>query len=364
MTTINEIFNTYGPEYIRRFGDHMPRQHRTVINAITACRTSACGLVIYECKRCGTLHKVFRSCGNRHCPVCQNHKTRKWLQGHLQRQLPGHHFMITFTVPQSLRRAIRSQQRKAYSALFTASSQTLKAVAATTRFVGGDLPGFFGVLHTWGRQLQYHPHIHYIVPGGALSKSDGTWHPSPVSFFAPVRVMSKIFRAKLRDELKGLDLLQYVDPDVWNQDFVVNCQAVGNCQESIRYLAPYVFKVAISNRRIIKVEGGKVFFRYKKPHSLRWRTMALDIMEFMRRYLQHVLPTGFMKVRHYGFMNPASSVDLDMVRTLIEMAYGFDVEVPEVDQQEDAYPTCPYCGGQMEFRCWIHPLIARIAEYG
>ena len=176
--------------------------------------------------------------------------------------------------------------------------------------------------------------------------------------------MSKIFRAKLRDELKGLDLLQYVDPDVWNQDFVVNCQAVGNCQESIRYLAPYVFKVAISNRRIIKVEGGKVFFRYKKPHSLRWRTMALDIMEFMRRYLQHVLPTGFMKVRHYGFMNPASSVDLDMVRTLIEMAYGFDVEVPEVDQQEDAYPTCPYCGGQMEFRCWIHPLIARIAEYG
>jgi len=364
MTTIHEIFTTYGPEYIRRFGDHMPRQHRTVINAITACRTSACGLVIYECKRCGTLHKVFRSCGNRHCPVCQNHKTRKWLQSQLKRQLPGHHFMITFTVPQSLRRAIRSQQRKAYSALFTASSQTLKAVAATPRFVGGDLPGFFGVLHTWGRQLQYHPHIHYIVPGGALSKSDGTWHPSPVSFFAPVRVMSKIFRAKLRDELKGLDVLHYVDPDVWNQDFVVNCQAVGNCQESIRYLAPYVFKVAIANSRIIKVEDGKVFFRYKKPHSLRWRTMELDAMEFMRRFLQHVLPTGFMKVRYYGFMNPASSVELDMVRTLIEMAYGFDVEVPEVDQQEDAYPTCPSCGGQMEFRCWIHPLIARIAEYG
>ena len=305
MTTINEIFNTYATDYIQRFGDTMPRGHLKVINAITACRTSACGLVIYECKSCGKSHKMFRSCGNRHCPTCQNHKTQLWLQRQLQRQLPGHHFMITFTVPQSLRRAIRSHQRKAYSAMFTASSETLKAVAANGRFVGGDLPGFFGVVHTWGRQLQYHPHIHYIVPGGALSKSNGTWHPSPLHFFAPVKVMSKLFRAKLRDELKGLDLLKYVDPDLWSQNFIVNCQAVGNCQESVRYLAPYVFKVAISNSRIIKVEDGKVFFRYKKAHSNRWRTMALDTTEFIRRFLQHVLPTGFMKVRHYGFMNPA-----------------------------------------------------------
>jgi len=364
MTAINKIFTTYGPEYIRRFGHHMPRGHLKVLNAITTCRTSACGLVIYRCKSCGTSHKMYRSCGNRHCPVCQNHKTRQWLQSQLKRQLPGHHFMITFTVPQSLRRSIRSHQKKAYSAMFTASSETLKAVAATTRFVGGDLPGFFGVLHTWGRQLQYHPHIHYVVPGGALSKSDGTWHPSQVSFFAPVKVMSKIFRAKLRDELNRLDVLQYVDPDVWQQDFIVNCQAVGTCQESIRYLAAYVFKVAISHSRIIKVEDGKVWFRYKKPGSNRWRTMALDTMEFMRRYLQHVLPTGFMKVRHYGFMNPASSVELEKVRSLIELAYGFDVDLPELDQQDDIHPRCPDCGGILEFRCWIHPLIARIAEYG
>ena len=364
MTTINEIFTTYGPEYIRRFGDHMPKIHLKVINAIHSCRTSACGLVIYECKSCGTSHKMFRSCGNRHCPVCQNHKTRQWLQGQIQRQLPGHHFMITFTVPQQLRRFIRSNPKQGYSAMFTASSQTLKAVAATTRFVGGDLPGFFGVLHTWGRQLQYHPHIHYIVPGGAVSKSGGTWHPSQVSFFAPVRVMSTIFKAKLRDEFTRIGLLQDIDPHVWRENFNVNCQAVGNCHESLRYLAPYVFKVAISNSRIIKVEDGTVWFRYKKPHSNRWRTMALDTMEFMRRFLQHVLPTGFMKVRYYGFMNPASSVDLDMVRSLIELAHGFDVDVPELDQQDEVYPRCPDCGGRLEFRCWIHPSIARIAEYG
>jgi len=272
--------------------------------------------------------------------------------------------MITFTVPQHLRRFIRSNPKKAYSALFAASSDTLKAVAANERFVGGNVPGFFGVLHTWGRQLQYHPHIHYVVPGGALSISDGTWHPSPLSFFAPVKVMSKIFKAKLRDEFKRIGLIDKIDPQVWQQSFVVNCQAVGNCQQSLRYLAPYVFKVAISNSRIIKVEDDKVWFRYKKPHSHRWRTMALDTMEFMRRFLQHVLPTGFMKVRYYGFMSPASSVGIETISSLIELAYGFDVDVPEVDQQDDIHPRCPDCGGKLKFRCWIHPLIARIVEYG
>jgi len=364
MTTINEIFTAYSPDYIERFGDHMPKIHLKVINAITRCRTSACGLVIYKCTRCGTAHTMFRSCGNRHCPICQNHKTRKWLQVQMKRQVPGHHFMITFTVPQQLRRFIRSKPKQGYSAMFTASSQTLKAVAANERFVGGDLPGFFGVLHTWGRQLQYHPHIHYVVPGGALSKSDGQWRPSPVSFFAPVKAMSTIFRAKLRDELNRLNVLKDVDPDVWNQDFVVNCQAMNSCHESVRYLAPYVFKVALSNSRIITVEDGKVWFRYKTPRSTRWRTMALDIMEFMRRFLQHVLPPGFMKVRYYGFMNPGSSVELETVRSLIELAYGFEVDVPEVAQHDELYPRCPDCGGQLEVRCWIHPLIARIAEYG
>ena len=220
------------------------------------------------------------------------------------------------------------------------------------------------MLHTWGRQLQYHPHIHYVVPGGAVSKSDGIWHPSQVSFFAPVKVISKIFKAKLRDEFTRIGLIDKIDPQVWQQDFIVNCQAVGTCQESVRYLAPYVFKVAISNSRIIKVEDGKVWFRYKKPHSNRWRTMALDSMEFMRRYLQHVLPTGFMKVRHYGFMSPSSSVDIGKVSSLIGLTYGFDVDLPELDQHDEVYPRCPYCGGKLEVRCWIHPLIARIVEYG
>ena len=143
-----------------------------------------------------------------------------------------------------------------------------------------------------------------------MSKKDGRWHPSRIDFFLPVKAMSKIFKAKFRDELKKSNLDSDIPEEVWNQEWVVNSQAVGTSANSVKYLAPYVFKVAISNSRIIKVENRNVFFKYKKPQSNRWRTMALDVMEFMRRFLQHVLPTGFMKIRYYGFLTPGSSVPL------------------------------------------------------
>jgi hypothetical protein len=331
----------------------MPPQHKKALQTITLCRTSEAGLVLYECEDCGQLHSMFRSCGNRHCPICQGHKTRKWLEKQMKRALPGHHFMITFTVPQELRRLIRTHQRRAYSAFFNASSQTIKAVAANKRFIGGDLPGFFGVLHTWGRQLQFHPHIHYVVTGGAMDEKTEKWHMAQPAFFAPVKVLSKIFRAKMRDEFKKIGLLDQVNPAVWKKPFNVNCQAMDNPSYSIKYLAPYVFKVAISNSRIIKVQDGKVWFRYKKPRSNRWRIMSLDIMEFMRRFLQHVLPQGFMKVRHYGFLNPSCSIDLGRIRTMIELAYGFRTQDPVFILQPKRAPFCKLCGGPLFLRHFI-----------
>ena len=173
------------------------------MDAILKCRTEEAGIALYECEQCGHAHIVYRSCGNRHCPTCQHHKTREWLETQMNRQLPGHHFMLTFTVPESLRRFIRSHQRLAYAALFKASAEAIKKLAADDKHIGGDLPGFFGVLHTWGRTLEYHPHIHYIAAGGALSTKDRTWHPSRIDFYLPVRALSKIFRAKFRDEMKA-----------------------------------------------------------------------------------------------------------------------------------------------------------------
>ncbi len=350
---INELFRTYSPEYIKLYGDAMPGEHIKVINAIINCRTEKYGIVIYDCEDCGKSHIVFRSCGNRHCPNCQNHKTRQWLEKQMKRQLPGHHFMITFTVPEQLQRFIRSNQRICYSAMFTASSNTMKKLAVDEKYIGGDLPGFFGVLHTWGRQMQYHPHIHYIAPGGALSKKNHVWHPSRIDFFLPIKAMSKIFKAKFRDEMKKSGLYSNIPPDVWKKDWNVNCKAVSNSEQSLEYLAPYVFKVAISNSRIVKVQDRKVFFKYKKKGSERWRTMSMKVMEFIRRFLQHVLPAGFMKIRYYGFLNPTSSVPLGKVSSLIELACGFEATLPESKIEPFQLPACPYCGGRLNYRVSI-----------
>lgn len=346
MTTLKQILADYGPGYVQRFADTMPGTHQKAIAAIVNCRTGYFGSIVYRCESCGKNHLVYRCCGNRHCPSCQSHKTRKWLENRLDAMLPVHHFMITFTVPESIRSFIRSNQRLAYAAMFAASSQTLKKLAQDTKFIGADLPGFFGVLHTWGRTLSYHPHIHYIVPGGALSKSDRSWHCSRKDFYLPVRAMSKIFRAKFFDEMKKAKLASKICPDVWRQAWVVNCQAVGTGANSIKYLAPYVFKVAISNRRIVKLEDGKVFFKYKKSGSHRWRTMSLQVHEFIRRFCQHVLPSGFMKVRYYGFMNPASSISMDKIAQCIARALAL-AKPAAVKLPSRIWPKCTDCGGRL-----------------
>jgi len=349
MKTIKDIFRAYGPEYIQRFGNDMPREHRKVIDAIINCRTEYYGASIFKCEQCGQKHIVYCSCGNRHCPGCQHHKAHQWLTTNMQRQLPGYHFMVTFTVPEDIRRFIRRHQRVCYSAMFSASSNTIKTLAKDEKYIGGDLPGFLGVLHTWGRQLPYHPHIHYIIAGGALSKADGRWHPSRIDFFLPVKAMSKIFKAKFQDEMRKSGLYSQIPSEVWNKAWIVNCQAVGNGENTVRYLSRYVFKVAISNSRIIKVDDRKVFFKYRKNHSRRWRTMALHVMEFLRRFLQHVLPTGFMKIRYYGFMHPSSSVPLEKISTLIELAYGFEIAKPDTEIEPFELPACMNCGGRLKY---------------
>jgi hypothetical protein len=349
MGAIAEIFREHGPRYLETFGEKIPAQHRKVIEAIIACRTEACGITVYGCGQCEQATVVFRSCGNRHCPTCQNHKTRQWLEKQLDRELSGHHFMVTFTVPEQLRRFMRSHQRTAYNALFSTSSSALKKLAADDEFVGGDTPGFFGVLHTWGRQLDYHPHLHYIIPGGAFDKKSGHWHSSRPDLYVPVAALSKIFKAKFRDEMKKANLYNQINPIVWKLDWNVNCQAVGNSEGSLKYLAPYVFKVAISDSRIVRVENRQIIFRCKKPKSSRWRTISLEAMEFIRRYLQHVLPKGFMKIRYYGFLGSGSSATLDDIRAAIERSLEYFIKDQSEKKEKKQYAYCPHCKGKLVF---------------
>src|SRR5262249_16506020 len=186
-------------------------------------------------------------------------------------------------------------ERAVYSGLLAASSEALRGLAADPRYLGTDRLGSFGVLHTWGRTLEYHPHVHYVVPGGGLSRDGDRWLASRADFLVPVKALSIVFRGKFRDLLKREGLLEGIDPAVWRGDWVVHCQPAGDGRESLRYLAPYVFRVAIGDHRIVSCDDDRVTFTYREVGSKRRRKMTLDAQESLRRYLQHVLPTGFAK---------------------------------------------------------------------
>ena len=352
MPTVAEVVRRYGGAYLERFGATMPAAHKKVLAAMAACRTGELGLVLYRCECCGQMQAMGRSCGDRHCPACQRDKAEAWLEKQTDRLLPCPYFLVTFTLPASLRDVARSHQRVVYAALFEASSEALRTLAADPKFVGTDRLGFFGVLHTWGRTLEYHPHVHYVVPGGGLSADGSRWLPSRADFLVPAKALSIVFHAKFRDILRREGLLNLVAPAVWSRDWVVHSQAAGDGRASLRYLAPYVFRVAIGDRRIVSCDDGKATFAYRRVGSNRPRRMTLDAIEFLRRFLQHVLPAGFPKVRHYGFLSPSSATSIEAVRWLITLHNGA-VLTPVAKQTEEPAthlsPRCPACGGPLCF---------------
>jgi hypothetical protein len=358
MGAINEIFRTFGPEYIDRFPE-MPAQHKKVVHAIIDCRSGELGATVYQCVGCGETHQIDRSCGDRHCPQCQLHKCRLWLQTQLDRILPTDYFMLTFTMPEQIRPFCRANQKVAYAAMFKAASGAIRKLAMDPRHIGTDLPGFSGILHTWGRTMPYHPHLHFIVPAGGLSKNRQEWIPAGNTFYLPVRPLSKIFRAKFKDEIRKKGLLNETDPQAWRTDWVVHCKPAGNAEAVLKYLAPYVFRVAISNKRILAVRDRKVTFSFRKVGCNRERQITVDALEFIRRFLQHVLPAGFMKVRHYGFMNPNCAVSVEAIRRMVIVKLKklalLLADPPEKPARENFQPFCKSCGAMIVFLFSIIP---------
>jgi hypothetical protein len=356
MTTLRDICNAFAPEYLARYPT-LPTSHRKAISAIQHCQSGHDGYSLSQCQSCGEKHRVNRSCGNRHCPQCQQHNTPQWLQHHLDTQLPGPHFLLTFTVPETLRPFLRSQQRLAYQAMFQASATALKRLAKDPRFIGTDLPGCTGVLHTWGRQLQSHPHMHSLVPGGGLSEDRTTWRPSRANFFVPVKALSPIYRALFKEAMRHAGLLEHIDPQVWTIPWNVHSRANHHGHSAFTSLAPYVFRVAISNSRIVSLTDRTVTFTSRKPGSARPRTTTLDVMEFLRRFLQHVLPDGFMKVRHFGFLHASCAVPLATIRLMMMQVHPSDGQPPQRTPPPPRAARCPTCGAPMRvvMRLWTSP---------
>lgn len=356
MNSIQEIFKAHGAAYIQRHGKRMPTRHRKVISAIQHCGTSRFGTHLFACDDCRDAHRTGSSCGNRHCPVCQAGKSDDWLRKQMEKTLPVNYFMITFTVPQELRRLIRSRPEVCYAALFKAASDAMKKLAKDPRFVGCDVAGFTGVLHTWTRQLEYHPHIHFIVPGGGIDRHGTEWKSSRADFYIHGKPLSVIFRAKFIELLKAADM--DVPRCVWEPDWVVDIRSVGNGTRALKYLAQYIFRVAIAPSRIIRVADGQVTFRYQRSGEKKWRACTLETFEFMRRYLQHVLPHGFTKIRHYGYLSPNSKVGLQRVRELICRLY--EILAPHLPSRKPRKKkpwVCDRCGGHIVWHKFTPPCI-------
>ena len=354
MLEVADIFRLHGPAYRQKFGDRLLSSHRRAMQDIETCRTESLGGQLYFCNQCQQHRYSYHSCKNRHCPKCQNELANDWLAAQQNLLLPVHHFLVTFTLPAELRAQARSHQKLIYNLLFRASSATLQLLAQDPRFVGARL-GMVGVLHTWTRQLLYHPHVHYIVTGGGLT-DDGRWRSAHKDFLVPVKALSPIFRAKFRDALKQSELFTQVPAQVWQKDWVVHSEPVGSGTQAFQYLAPYIFRVAISNNRLRSLQQGAVTFSYKESATEQLKRCTLTAEEFIRRFLQHVLPPRFIKVRYYGLLSPAHRQLLQKARHLLSASTS-KLKNQALKTSHSLPPiTCPHCGGPLTL---LSPLAPR-----
>jgi hypothetical protein len=365
-----DIFRQYGPSY--RLAHKLPLNQLRTMDAIERCRTAALGGHIDACEACGHLKISYNSCRNRHCPKCQFLRKEKWLEAREKELLPIPYFHVVFTLPEELNPLALRNQQVLYTILFKAAAETLTE-CATSRL--GVRIGLIAVLHTWGQNLLDHPHLHCIVTGGGLGK--GTWCSSRRRFLFPVKVMSRLFRGKFLSfltkayeggELRFPGLIAPLEKtfktmlhELYAKEWVVYCKPpFGGPETVVAYLGRYTHRVAISNRRLIGVEDGKVEFFWKDYSDNTRKTMSLDAAEFIRRFLLHVLPDGFVKIRYFGLLaNGVRKASLDACRE----ALGVEKPHERSETWQEHFlrltgidvTVCPLCHGRMARRGVLEP---------
>ena len=346
MPTVADIFREYGDGYMARFGSRMLPSHRRALQDIVDCRTPALGGQLRGCDDCGQWHYVYHSCRNRACVQCHGEQTQRWMTARAADLLPVVYFHVVFTLPQELRELARSHQEAVLSALMTAAVAALQKLAADPRYAGGAL-GVLAVLQTWTRALIWHPHVHSLVPGLALLP-DGRRRVLSGGFLVPVMALSPIFRAKFAEELRRVLPQLKLPGAVWRKRWVVFSRP---CLEGpgnvLRYLAAYVFRGPLSDRRIVAVRDGRVRIQYWDTETAEPRTVNLGTDEFIRRYLQHTLMPGFHRVRYYGFWAPGDHPMLRRLQaqcTLTGLGEAAAAAVVEPAAPERLAPRCPHCG--------------------
>ncbi len=366
MIEVADVFRRFADAYLSAHGSSMPPSHRRAIADIKACRTAALGGRLWRCDRCSAEIFSYHSCKNRSCPKCHTRQTEAWLEARKAEMLPVPYFHITVTVPEELRALLRSHQRDGYALLMKAAAEAILELARDHRYVGATV-GVLAVLHTWTQQLIYHPHVHCLVTGGGISDDGRCWRPARRAFLVPVRALAKLVRGKLRAALreKRPDLVP--PAAAWTKPWVVHCTPWGAGDQAVLdYLARYVFRVAVTNTRIVGLDDQAVTLRYKHRKSNRWRACRMPGEEFMRRFLQHVLPKGLHKVRYFGLWHPSKRKDAARARLRLQLdgpakprqdGRSADAAGPE---RSEAPRVCSCCGaGLLRF---VRPLSPKQAQ--
>lgn len=372
MLELADIVTAYGDAYRTRYGEQMLPSHWDALWDIEHCRTSLMGGDCYWCALCQEYVYSYHSCGNRHCPKCGGDRADAWRDRQMNLLLPVPYFLVTCTLPHTLNPVAHSHQKLIYDLLMKTSADALKTLALNPTWVGGTI-GMVGALHTWDRSMGYHVHVHYLVPAGGLDPETGAWIPAHPKFLVPASALREVFRAKFRDALQAADpdIFAQVPPETWGNNWVVHCKPVGNGETALKYLTPYIYRVALSNQRLVSMDDdGTVTFRYK-PHNEPWTTMKLDAIPFLQRFLQHVLPKGFQKIRYSGFLHPGARKTLTALQEqLAETASGsdrlpealastFGIEITDVLTEDLPLPEtplwCPHCGGPLAYLGPVSP---------
>jgi hypothetical protein len=366
-----DLFRQYGPAYRQKYPARLLPSHYQAMRAIERCRTQALGGQVFDCPNCGEVRYSYHSCRNRSCPKCQHQQTQEWLEVQRGLLLPVPYFFLTFTLPSELRQIARSNQKLFYNLLFRASAQAVQQLAKDPRFVGGQI-GMLGVLHTWTRNLFYHPHVHYLAPAGGLDRDGQTWLPARKNFFLHVKALSKLFRAAFQRALRKTTLYEQAPKKVWRRAWVVHCKGVGNGQAALKYLAPYIHRVAISNRRLLSIhhrgsmETSLLTFQYRPSDTGQLKTCTLSVEHFLQRFLQHVLPRRFVKVRYYGFFGATLRSRLATLQQSLLSdinPHPEQAEQPTTNSSPDPSwqdrMLCPKCGQPMRFQRILCPLACR-----
>jgi len=338
VVELAQVLARHWPEYQRRFGEEILPSHQRAVQALLSCRTAQLGGQTYGCD-CGHLHFAYHSCNHRACPKCGHQDATDWIELQKTKLLPVPYFMVTFTLPGKLRSLFRSHQKQLYNLFFQESAGTLQEIAATPKYLGAEL-GFLGVLQTWSRQLWFHLHIHYIVPGAGLRADGLRWiRGKEPDYFLPEKVLARRFRTRLRLALQeSPELFSQIPAEVWHQDWVVDIVAVGSGIPALKYLANYVYKTAFASQRILSDDGHQITFSYKDSQDGQWKPATLTPQEFIRRFLQHVLPRGFQRVRYFGWLSPAANAKRQRIFALL------DWRAPELAAPTPRpVPLCPRC---------------------